>query len=197
MDESQRLNELYSYNLLDTAPEEELDELAKLASLICGTPISLISMVDKDRQWFKATYGLEITETPREDSFCRYLLGNDIPLLEINDALQDYRFENNPLVLGHPHIRYYAGAPLKTSNGNILGALCFRHCCLLSHARFALDQTFLCTHNLAAMANFLWIFSGSTRRRIGNKFSSLWTCHATVLASDCFTNTLKLANRCF
>ncbi len=122
--ENIRLEELQAYQILDTAPEEALNELAELASLCCDVPISLITMIDKHRQWFKVNIGLDVNETTREAAFCRHALHNPKELLIVNDSLKDPRFINNPLVLGKPNIRFYAGAPLETPNGNVLGTLC-------------------------------------------------------------------------
>ena len=114
MNEQNRLQELKSYKILDTLPEKELDELAEIASVICDTPISLVSFIDEKRQWFKARKGIEAQETPREDAFCQHTLQTPKEVLVVNDPLNDERFKNNPLVLGNPHIRFYAGAPLET-----------------------------------------------------------------------------------
>ena len=119
-----RLEELKTYNILDTDPEKELDEISEIASLICDVPISLITILDNKRQWFKSKKGLNITETAIEDSFCQHTLHKPNEVLVVNDSLKDPRFEKNNLVLGDPKIRFYAGAPLETPNGNILGTLC-------------------------------------------------------------------------
>jgi signal transduction histidine kinase len=121
--ESTRLNDLYQSNLLDTPSEVEFDEIVKLASSICNTPISLISLVDSNRQWFKARVGLNVSETNREVSFCSHAILQD-QLFEVKDTLQDIRFFDNPLVTSDPSIRFYAGMPLVTSTGNRLGTLC-------------------------------------------------------------------------
>jgi hypothetical protein len=123
-DQHSRLDELKSYQILDTPPEKELDELAKLASLICDVPISLITLIDKDRQWFKANKGLDMNETRREDSFCQHALHKPKEVFIVNDSLEHPLFKNNPLVKDNPNIRFYAGAPLETPNGNVLGTLC-------------------------------------------------------------------------
>ncbi len=121
--ESERLNTLRGYAILDTRPEDRFDDLTRLAAFICGTPISLISLVDEDRQWFKSKVGLVDSQTARKDAFCAHAIMS-AELFIVPDALEDYRFANNPLVLGEPHIRFYAGAPLTAPNGHRLGALC-------------------------------------------------------------------------
>lgn len=122
-DEEKRIAELYSYDILDTKPELDYDDITYLASWICKTPISLITFVDRKRQWFKSTRGLNVTESPREHAFCAYALASDSPLI-VEDTLQDTRFVNNPLVKGPPHIRFYVGLPIVTPSGAVLGTLC-------------------------------------------------------------------------
>lgn len=122
--EHERQNDLESYKVLDSFPEAEFDKLTKLASYICGTPIALISLIDNDRQWFKSNVGLDgVTETSRDIAFCNEAIQQD-QVFEISDALKDDRFKNNPLVAGEPNIRFYAGAPLVSPNGNKIGTLC-------------------------------------------------------------------------
>jgi len=117
------LEALRRYAVLDTLPEEALDDLTKLAAHLCATPIATITLIDDRRQWFKSKVGVEITETPREWSFCAHALGRR-ELLIVPDATQDARFVRNPMVTGEPGIRFYAGAPLVTPEGAALGALC-------------------------------------------------------------------------
>lgn len=122
-DEKQRLSALQRYEILDTPNEQQFDDIVKLASQICGTPVSLISLVSEDRQWFKATYGTDMRETPRELSFCAHaILQNDV--FEVEDAANDPRFADNRLVTGPPKIRFYTSALLETSEGLPLGTLC-------------------------------------------------------------------------
>jgi PAS domain S-box-containing protein len=118
-----RLNELNSFEILDTPLEEEYEKITFLAAQICQTPISLISLVDDKRQWFKSHYGLEATQTPRDISYCGHAIaGDDVFIVE--DASKDKRFFDNPLYLQAPHVKFYAGVPLITSSGNKLGTLC-------------------------------------------------------------------------
>ncbi|PZA06541.1 MULTISPECIES: sensor domain-containing diguanylate cyclase [unclassified Meiothermus] len=121
--EEARLAKLREYRILDTLPEQAYDDITYLASRICNTPISLITLVDRDRQWFKSRVGLELSETPRDFSFCAHAILQSGVMI-VPDALQDPRFADNPLVTGEPHIRFYAGAPLLTSSGEALGTVC-------------------------------------------------------------------------
>jgi len=121
--EASRQQTLDRYAILGSLPEQELDDITELASFICDTPISLISLVDKDRQWFKSRVGLDAEQTHRSESFCAHILANNQTLI-VQDTLEDERFAENPLVSGDPGIRFYAGAPLVAPNGHILGSLC-------------------------------------------------------------------------
>jgi len=121
--EAERLEALRRYQILDTRSDPVFDDLAALASYVCGTPIALVSLVDSDRQWIKARVGLDVSETPRDVSFCGHtILANDT--LVVEDTLADSRFADNPLVTSDPKIRFYAGAKLTTSDGHALGSLC-------------------------------------------------------------------------
>lgn len=121
--EALRIQTLRELNVLDTSPEERFDRLTRLAKRLFNVPIALVSLVDGDRQWFKSCLGLEASETPRDISFCGHaILGDQI--LTVCDAEQDERFHDNPLVVGDPKIRFYAGCPLTVANGSKLGTLC-------------------------------------------------------------------------
>jgi len=122
-DEKARLAELCGFDVLDTAPEPAFDNLTRLAVIITGAPIALISLVDSDRQWFKSRFGLAVTQTSRDISFCGHAILND-EMFIVPDTHVDDRFADNPLVTGDPRIRFYAGVPLRSANGLRIGTLC-------------------------------------------------------------------------
>jgi len=133
-DEESRLRTLQSLQLLDTPPEERFDRYTRFAAKLFDTPIALVSLVDRDRQWFKSRQGLAETETPRETAFCAHtILGGEV--LQVSDTLQDARFADNPLVTGPPRARFYAGAPLAAADGSLVGTLC-----LIDHRSRELDE---------------------------------------------------------
>lgn len=121
--EELRLQALAQYKILDTPAEEDFDGITELLSFTCNASTALVSLIDSDRQWFKSSVGIDVRETPRDIAFCAYaIMGTELFIIE--DARNDKRFKNNPLVTGEPHIRFYAGAPLVTPEGFTLGTLC-------------------------------------------------------------------------
>ncbi len=123
VNEIERIKALHSYQILDSESEKEYDDLVLIASQICGTPMSVISLIDQNRQWNKAKVGLNADEIPRHMTFCTHAIQTDKTLI-VEDATQDSRFKDNPFVVGEPNLRFYAGAQLQTSDGYNLGALC-------------------------------------------------------------------------
>ena len=122
-DESARLAELRALAILDTPREDAFDNLMQLAASIFGVPIALVALVDEARQWFKAAHGLCVSQTPRDISFCTHVVFSGEALV-VEDAACDPRFADNPLVTGAPHVRFYAGEPLRSDQGFVLGTLC-------------------------------------------------------------------------
>ncbi|MFT5845965.1 sensor histidine kinase [Psychroserpens sp.] len=122
--EKNRIEDLKSYSILDTLPEADYDNLTAIAAEICSTKISLISLIDNNRQWFKSRHGLNALETPRKYAFCAHAINDPDHMLIVKDASKDKRFHDNPLVIGGPKVIFYAGVPLMSDNGNPLGTLC-------------------------------------------------------------------------
>ncbi len=125
LDEEARLEALYKYQILDTLAEKAYDDITKVASMVCGTEMSVISLIDRERQWFKSAYGIEsdVTETERDIAFCAHAILKD-GITVVSDATKDVRFAGNPLVVSGPQIRFYAGAPVESKDGKKLGTLC-------------------------------------------------------------------------
>jgi len=121
--EAQRLATLRKLHILDTGPEERFDAIVDFAASEFDVPIALVSLVDQDRQWFKANVGLPVPQAPRDISFCGHAIQNR-ELFVVEDALNDERFCDNPLVTDNPHVRFYAGAPLRMKDGTVAGTLC-------------------------------------------------------------------------
>lgn len=133
--EDLRLRTLYDYSILQSPGERGFDDLAQIASFICGVPISLITFIDRDEQWFKSAVGTNLTGTTREESFCSHVVCSGTTVV-VADTLQDERFADNPLVIGELGIRFYAGAPLVAPNGQVLGSIC-----VIDQQPHALSQT--------------------------------------------------------
>lgn len=122
--EEARLKELTLLEILDTIPEEEYDQITELASQICEVPVSLVTLIDKDRQWFKSAHGVDAKETPRDYAFCAHAINKPDDIFEVHDLRLDKRFHDNPLVANDPNVVFYTGVPLVLSDGNALGTLC-------------------------------------------------------------------------
>lgn len=123
-DEEERVLSLEHLGILDSAPEQNFDDVVRLATTLCDTPIALVSLVDRERQWFKACLGLDVRETHRDLAFCAHAILEPADVLVVEDALLDPRFQHSALVLGEPHIRFYAGAPIRSDAGHPLGTVC-------------------------------------------------------------------------
>ncbi len=122
--EEQRLARLTGLGVLDTLPQQAFDDISALAQTLCGTPVALITLIDRDRQWFKSRIGVDLRETAREVAFCSHAILAPDQVMQVNDARQDHRFHDNPLVTGPTQVRFYAGAPIVTGDGFALGAVC-------------------------------------------------------------------------
>lgn len=122
--EAERLARLRDFGVLDTLPEQAFEDITALASSICGTPMALISLIDEKRQWFKSVKGMDTRETDRDMAFCAHAILQPYDMMEVPDAQQDWRFKDNPLVMGAPNIRFYAGMPITTRDGLALGTVC-------------------------------------------------------------------------
>lgn len=121
--EAERLKALYEYEILDTQAEKAYDDLTRLATYICRTPIAAITLIDSDRQWLKSKIGISESQTPRDVAFCSHAI-LESGIMVVPDALDDVRFRDNPLVTDGPKLRFYAGSPITTSGGYKLGTLC-------------------------------------------------------------------------
>lgn len=124
VNESERLLALESYHIIDTLPEESYNDLTRIASIICNTPIALVTLVDERRQFFKSKQGIAVSETDRDISFCAHAINAPAELMMVEDARKDDRFSDNPLVTGDLKVVFYAGMPLVTDDGFALGTLC-------------------------------------------------------------------------
>ncbi|NJX16072.1 GAF domain-containing sensor histidine kinase [Tamlana crocina] len=144
--EKERLEYLKSFSILDTLPEDDYDNITKIATEICDMPVALISLIDDKRQWFKSHHGLDATETPKEYAFCAHAINDPHNVFIIQDARKDERFIGNPLVDGEPAVIFYAGVPLTLENGLPLGTLC-----VIDHKPNLLSQSQI--QSLSALSN--------------------------------------------
>jgi PAS domain S-box-containing protein len=122
--EEQRLARLHGLSVLDTLPQKAFDDISSLAQVICSTPVALITLIDRDRQWFKSRIGVDVNETPREVAFCSHAILDPAHVTVVEDMKEDARFQDNPLVTGPTKVRFYAGAPIVTDDGFVLGTVC-------------------------------------------------------------------------
>jgi diguanylate cyclase (GGDEF)-like protein/PAS domain S-box-containing protein len=192
LDEKERLRALERLGILDSAPEREFDALVAIAALVCGVPISLVSLIDHERQWFKANVGLPgVTETPRDMAFCAHAILED-GIFEVPDALADPRFADNPLVATAPDIRFYAGATLRLSDGAHVGTLCVidrvpRR--LSEKQREALHLLSIAAVQALESRRMAWAFAASENRFRTLSESSPLGVFATDVAGACtYTN---------
>ena len=136
MSETQRQRDLDTYRIVDSLPEEAYDDIVRLAARLCGAPVATMSLIDRDRQWFKSRVGIESTQTPRALAFCDHAIREPQLLMEVRDAANDPRFRDHPDVTGGLGIRFYAGMPLVTPHGTAVGTVC-----VIDHAPRTLDDT--------------------------------------------------------
>ncbi|WP_080241506.1 GAF domain-containing protein [Spirosoma rigui] len=174
-----RLQALADYNLLDTDAESIYDDVTRMASEICRTPISLISLVDDDRQWFKSKLGLKTDETPRDQSFCAHAILEPSEVFIVPDARLDDRFADNPLTTGAPNVVFYAGVPLTTGEGHALGSLCV----IDSRPRTLTDNQILALKSLARLVNTHFELRKVTaeRDKYKSEFTQVTTARRTLL----------------
>jgi PAS domain-containing protein len=143
--EQERLQALYEYDILDALPEKDFDYLTTIASQICDTPISLITLIDSSRQWFMSHHGIGIRETDKQFSFCAHAINTPHKIMVVPDARFDERFADNPFVTDEPKVVFYAGVPLVTERGFALGTLCI----IDNKPRTLSDQQYEALHALS------------------------------------------------
>ncbi len=174
VDEAERLRALRRYGVLDSDPELRFDRLTSLTRRLMGTPMALVSLVDVDRQFFLSRQGLDATQTSRQVAFCAHaILADDI--LEVSDATRDPRFAGNPLVVGPPHLRYYAGKPLRTPDGYRLGTLCALDTC--PHAPMSAEQRHMLSDLAATVMELIetrvWALEAESERQLAIRMGVL------------------------
>lgn len=164
--EADRIADLYDYGILDTPAEKIFDEVAQLAASICGTPIGAVTLIDRDRQWFKAQHGLDLAQTTRDQSICGHAI-LEHGLFEVPDTQADERFADNPLLTGSPGIRFYTGSPLTSDRGNAIGMLCVMD----SQPRQLTDAQRQALHQLADLV--MAIVEAGRKSRLAHWFGTL------------------------
>jgi GAF domain-containing protein len=182
-DESARIEALRGYSLLDTLPEDIYDDITQLASEICRVPISLISLVDENRQWFKSKQRLAADETEREYSFCAHAILNPSEILVVPDAREDERFSDNPLTTGQPRVIFYAGVPLVNPEGYPLGTLCV----IDNRPRTLTENQLLSLQALARLVN--------THFELRKTKKELETTQARLTVADSAASAERLVSR--
>jgi two-component system, NtrC family, sensor kinase len=175
LDEHDRLQTLLEYEVLDSPEEENFDDLVKMASEICATPIALISLLDDQRQWFKASAGLGVKETPRDISFCGHAIHQEDVFI-VPDSKLDARFNDNPLVTGDPQIGFYAGAPLIAPNGKAIGTLC-----VIDHRPRELSETQLRHLRILSRQVMAQLEIRKSIKKMGENFIELQSLSKKVL----------------
>ncbi|MGC1309466.1 MAG: sensor domain-containing phosphodiesterase [Phormidesmis sp.] len=187
--ETMRLAKLRGYSILDTLPEPAFDDIVELAAHICGTPTALVSLIDANRQWFKAKVGLEASETPRDIAFCNYTIQQPDPLV-VEDTHQSGRFRDNVLVTGPPHIRFYAGVPLITPDGHALGSLCvidYQPRKMTPHqlrALKVLSHQIIAQMELSRQAHLLKLSNEELEQRVGDRTAGLTSALQRLLKTQ-------------
>ena len=183
--ETDRVAALERYQILDTPAEQDFDDLVKLASLFCGAPIALVSLVGRERMWFKGSVGLDVKESPSQGSFCSYAIESD-DLFEVPNAVEDPRFVESPLVAGPMHIRFYAGQPLITPAGYRVGTVCVldteertltdlqkQGLALLGRQAIAVMEGRLAQRTLAKSLDLLQVLNESLEARVADRTAEL------------------------
>ena len=187
--ETLRLSKLQDYEILDTAAETTYDDIAELAAHICEAPVALVSLVDADRQWFKAKIGLDVSESPRSIAFCAHTI-QQMGVLIVEDTHQSAQFCNNPLVTGDPHIRFYAGAPLITPDGYALGSLCVidyvprKITPRQEQALQVLSRQVIAQMELARQSKQLKLINASLERRVSDRTAKLTSALQRLLVTQ-------------
>jgi len=184
--EESRIKALKELELLDTLPEDVYDDITRIASEICGTPASLITLIDTDRQWFKSKHGLVCPETPRDQAFCAHAIVNQEDYFIVPDARYDERFFDNPLTKNEPYVIFYAGVPLRDKEGHAFGTLCV----IDSRPRTLSEQKLL---SLKALANLVAVHFELRKTRLELKkiLVMIQNSSNNQIATDLLTSQIK------